>query len=387
MGNKRILIVASWRMQHVRRFVNNLIAVKDSDLIVDFMDNSYGFDNITINGINHLYTIKKTLFNRLIIRIPRLRMLLVKKKTCEMVDKLLFENKYDLLNMQVVHDYAELIINICQKHYVKTLLSPFGSEVLRINNRQKRHLRGAFEKATYVATRENSSFSDVLINTYGVDKSKFVSFGAGSETISYIKKIKCKQSRIQMSSELGIPVSNYNICCGYNAQKAQRHKDIIQALAINRDSLPLGYQILVPLTYGDSKKQIYEELKMLSEELSLNIVFLRDYMSAEKVAFLRLITDLFIHVQTTDAANASLQEFLLAGATCINGKWLSYPYLESEGYPYYLCDSISDLPAIIKKALLKEGEPEPIHPKTKKLIEDYSIESVSSNWRDFFMSI
>lgn len=383
---KRILIVASWRMQHVRRYVNNLIAVKGADLIVDFLDNSYGFDNIAINGVDHLYTIEQTLFNRILIRIPKLRMFLVKKKTCKMVEKLIQENKYDMVNMQVVYDYAVIVMKSCQVNNVKTLLSPFGSEVIRVSAKQKRRLRGAFDRATFVATKENSSFSEYLSKTYGVDDSKFVSYGAGSETISSIIKLKGKSSREQMSYELGIPVSNYNICCGYNAQKAQRHKEMLKALADNKEYLPNDYQILIPLTYGEGKKQLLEELKNMSKELSLKTVFFTDYMSADNVALLRLVTDLFVHVQTTDAANASLQEFMLAGATCINGKWLSYPYLEADGIPYYQCESIHNLGRTIKKALLSENAPVPLSAGTIKTIEDCSIESVVSNWKNFFMN-
>jgi len=303
-----------------------------------------------------------------------------------MVEKLIRENKYDMVNMQVVHDYAVNVMKICQNNKVKTLLSPFGSEVIRISQKQKKHLRGAFDSATYVATKENSSFSDYLVKTYGVDKSKFVSYGAGSETISSIIKLKGKSSREQMSHELGIPVSDFNICCGYNAQKAQRHKEMLQALADNKEDLPAGYQVLIPLTYGDGKQRLFDELKKLSEELSLNTVFFTDYMSADRVAYLRLVTDLFIHVQTTDAANASLQEFLLAGATCINGKWLSYPYLESDGIPYYQCDDIAHLGSAVHNALLKESLPSPLSNGTIKTIEESSIENVVESWKNLFLN-
>ena len=213
-----------------------------------------------------------------------------------------------------------------------------------------------------------------------------MSYGAGSETISSIIKLKGNSTRELMSYELGIPVSNYNICCGYNAQRAQRHKEMLQALADNREYLPSGYQILIPLTYGEGKQQLFGELKKLSEGLSLNTVFFTDYMTADQVAYLRLVTDLFIHVQTTDAANASLQEFLLAGSACINGKWLSYPYLESDGIPYYQCDDIAHLGHDVHNALLKKNVPSPLSSRTIKIIEGCSIESVVENWKNFFLN-
>ena len=63
---------------------------------------------------------------------------------------------------------------------------------------------------------------------------------------------------------------------------------------------------------------------------------------------------MFIHIQPTDAASASLAEYLLADVQVINGKWLDYPHLEKDGMPYHICNSLEELPSIVSSFLRGE---------------------------------
>jgi len=384
---KRILIIASWKMLHVRRFAENLGKVKGDGLQIDLLENSCSIENVECNTFNNVYSIKISRIQSVLLKIPRIRVWFANNKTCDRLYELLSEKKYDLVVMMVVHNYAPFIVTTCNKFTTKVLLFPFGSEVIRISESKKRKLKPAFLYADFVATKENSSFSQYLINTYGIDKKKFVSYGVGSETISAIIKNKGKFSREQMSKVLGIPFSRYNICCGYNAQKSQRHEEMLCALYKNKNILPNGYQVIIPLSYGDSKKELIDRLGKQAKEYNLSIVFVTNYLSVDELSYLRLITDLFIHVQTTDAANASIQEFILAGARCINGQWLSYPYLETEGLPYYQCPEINELPSVIREAILNRDSDFAVPHGAISEIEHNSYENVINNWKDFFYNV
>ena len=52
--------------------------------------------------------------------------------------------------------------------------------------------------------------------------------------------------------------------------------------------------------------------------------------------WLRKGTDLFIHMQQTDAYSSSLHEYLYSKTKVINAEWLSYKELETWGLPYKL---------------------------------------------------
>lgn len=384
---KHILIIASWKMQHVKRFAENLGRVKGDGIEIDLLENSCSIENVECDTFKHVYSIRLSRVQSVLLKIPRLRVWLANRKTCDRLVELLSEKQYDLVVMMVVHNYAPFIVSTCNKFSTKVLLFPFGSEVIRISDVKKRKLKSAFANADFVATKENSSFSQFLVNTYGVDKDKFVSYGVGSEAISAIIKNKDMYSREEMSNALGLSSSRYNICCGYNGQKSQRHEEMLNALSKNKDILPDGYQIIFPLTYGDSKKELINKLSEQAKQLNLSVVFITKYLTVDELSYLRLITDLFIHVQTTDAANASIQEFIIAGARCINGRWLSYPYLETEGLPYYQCPEMNELPSTIRKALLNRDSDFVVPNGTISEIEKNSYENVINNWKDFFYNV
>ena len=69
---------------------------------------------------------------------------------------------------------------------------------------------------------------------------------------------------------------------------------------------------------------------------------------------LRQSTDLFIHIQTTDANCATVREYLLCRKKVINGSWLCYDDLERYGLPYFNVDSEENLPMCILCAYKSE---------------------------------
>ena len=232
-----------------------------------------------------------------------------------------------------------LFVKVAHRHHCKTLLVPLGSDILRAS-RFKNHLqRIAFNETDFVAADNRLPFSRQLVSSFSIPDFKCRPLGFGSDAITSIIETKGKYDKAHLQAQLGLPRSGYNIVCGYNAALSQRHDVMIESLIKVAKYLPKDYLIIVPLTYGLDKEKILERLKSIYSGASLNIFFLTEYMTPQQVTYLRLITDLFIHIQTTDAYNASLQEFMLAGAQCVNGSWLRYERLEKHGKVFHTIDS------------------------------------------------
>ena len=66
------------------------------------------------------------------------------------------------------------------------------------------------------------------------------------------------------------------------------------------------------------------------------------------MAALRLLSDIFIQVQTTDALSGSTQEHLYAGSFTIVGDWLPYKILKESGVVFNSVRSISEINGFIK---------------------------------------
>ena len=374
-------------MMHFKRFSTHLSEQRSSNYEIELIENSYGFEQVPNCIYDKVHTYRDSILFSLMIKIPVVRKFLVRYLVCKKVKILLKQGTFSLVNIHCLQPYTDEIVRIAHKNNVKVLLTPYGSDFLRAKKKNKERLLNALKEADNISCKKNSSFSRRLQVEYGIAKDRFVVLPYGSDVISLIVKNRNNVSREVMSDALHIPYSNYNICCGYNAQKSQQHTQIIRALASIKKDLPKNYQIIFPLTYGDAKFELKKSLRQISNNYGLKIVFLDDFLCDEHVSYLRLITDLFIHVQTTDATNSSIQEYLLGGAQCINGSWLSYPALEEKGLPYYQCKKIEDLSTVIKRVITNKEKPISLHPEIIKLIEGSSWNNVIKYWDMFYKSL
>lgn len=385
---KRILIISGGNDNHIIRFLNNLDNVSGSNLIVDY----YAHDIYTCNDINNakannvFITRESAVIQKLrsVRKIGVLISIISKYLTLKAILK---EEQYDLVNIHQIPFYSFLFLHIAKSNGIKTMLTPWGSDVLRASKRKKKYIKKAFNSANYVSGDLKVGFSQQVKELFSIDEDKFIKLGYGSDVISEILKIKDTVSKEKIAESLYLPKNRYYITCGYNASPAQRHAVILEAIADNKDKLPKNYLIIVPLSYGAGKKKVEKELRRICEKEELEVVFITEYLTNEQVAYLRLITDLFIHIQTTDAYNASLQEMLLAGAQCINGKWLCYPTLEEYEIPYHVCEDVEMLPNLLKDILRKNINKISLHPDTISVIKEQAWERQIIKWNKFYEEI
>lgn len=262
--------------------------------------------------------------------------------------------KFDVINIHFVAFTYLFLIDLLKKTSTHLILSPWGSDVYRIDGIEKKLLRLLFKKADYISGVNNRFTQDVM-NIFHVPKSKIAFFDLGSATVDYILDNKAFLSTESAKHKMGID-NMYAITCAYNASPAQQHLHIIDAINIIRDKLPSKLILLFPFTYGGNKE--YRELiKSRIDKLGLKALFVEDFLSIQNLFVLRQATDMFIHVQTTDANSTSLGEYLLCDKKVINGGWLRYKELEHGIYtPYFVVNNMENLGETILEAFHNENK-------------------------------
>lgn len=383
---KRILIVGGWGTTHIRRYLKILCQHKNEDLIIDAYDPNYETGQCNLCGVDNVYRLNVNKVEKVLYSIRKIGTFFLLKKKTRRLRSLLKQNHYDLVNIHFLPYNVLNMVTVCRKSHTKVMLTPLGSDVLRVGKIRQNSIRKASAISDYVSLAKSTGFCKEVTEKYSISSGKIRHMAYGSETISAILKMKGHYDKAECSRMLSLKESSFNIVCGYNASRAQRHEHIITALFKVKDLLPDGYQIIVPLSYGHDKDYMKRSIAELNETYKLNVCYIENYLSVEQVAALRLVTDLFIHIQTTDACNASLQEFLLAGATCINGAWLKYPQLENKGYPYISCDKLDDLPDCLKRGLDKRFHPS-IHPSIVEEIKSNSWDNRIQDWLYFYQHV
>ena len=292
-------------------------------------------------------------------------------------------NNYDVINIHYPTWAHLFYINHLKTKNNFILLTPWGSDVYRASKKTFFILKRVYKKADYVCGTDNR-FSHDVKRFFNLNKEKIAYLDIGSETIDVICDNLNTVSREQAKQKLGVE-EKYVITCGYNGSKAQNHRIIIDAILKNKDKLPKDIILFFPFTYAGTKEYC-DELKDYLSGLGLNYLFFEDYLDLQNLFILRRSADMFIHIQTTDANAATIQEYLLCGAKVINGQWLRYSELERNGVvPYFIADSVDSLSEAIEKAC--DSEPIVLPEDTLAYIKGYGWKSWILKWDSFFCSL
>lgn len=388
MDNRKysILVIAfECHYTHVERFIRNLKCVNPLVSITMFGDEMTITDDIRKNADEIICKKRYTADHR--VKGKGLSKLLNKTAMFKQFRDLAAVRKFDIVNVHFPHYFMCFVMKYLHRMSDHVILTPWGSDVLRVKSKFKmRLLKRVYRQADLITVGPRGAAGKVINKDFGVDEKRMVSLSWGSETIDFINDHLESVSRQDAKKKLGLD-NRYVITCGYNAFYEQRHLEMIGALAEIKDRLPADLVLLFPVTYGTkSKKKGYiEMLKRRCLKFGFSAVFYEDYLSVEEIFYLRRASDMFIHVQTTDAGNSTIMEYLICGSKVVHGSWMHYKWLDCPPLFYFPVDDLKGLPDIVLTAYQSESKIVPEEVLIK--IRNRGWKQKMLDWNDTFMSL
>ena len=384
-----ILIIGMFGIpSHLSRFIRNLKQTNTSVNITLYSDRKQEEFSQDINNYIDEY-IQQKKYTGWPKKLWKFRKYFDRYVFVKQIKELSMTHHYDIVNIHFPTYFMSYVMVYFKKMCDTVIVSPWGSDVLRVeDSKKKKILSRVFMNSDFITTRADGNVGKALIQEMKIDESKFHATGWGSETIDYINSHISEVSSEQAKEQLNLS-GRYLITCGYNAFEEQKHEIIINAIYSKRMYLPENMTLMFPVTYGTSygtKKQKYvERLKKRCKELNLSVVFYENYLSVEELFLLRRATDMFIHVQTTDAGNSSLQEYVLCGAKVVHGSWVHYNNLEKyEPLFYYPVKDLEHLGETIVDAY--NAPPIQTPKQVIEFIQNRGWKAKMKLWNDFFVS-
>lgn len=290
---------------------------------------------------------------------------------------------YNIVNIhypEYVFRYLLKDIRSCSDNIV---LTPWGSDVYRISERKRKILQRVYDAADYV-TGPGDRFTTDFMRIFNVPKEKLQLADIGSETIDYISENKSQLTTLEAKRKLGVE-SSYVISCGYNASVGQQHLKIIESIAKAKSCLPNNLILFFPVTYPKNPDYI-EHLKEAVKESGLKAKWFTEYLDLQSLFELQMATDMFIHIQTTDANSTSLKEYILCEKNCVNGGWLKYDDIEEDGNkPFHVVENLEELDQVIVRAY-QSGTPK-VSSHVMQHIESLGCKPAADGWNKLFMRI
>jgi len=353
-----LLIAFDCHYSHVTRFIKFLKSVNPLVSISLFADKDDSDISEEIKKNVEEIIIRRRYDGRAFIRFKPFCRLMNKVVLNRQLKMLAKYRRFDIVNIHFCLYYMSYYLRHLRKMGNKIIISPWGSDVLRLDSKVKLKMLGrVYRKADMITVGSKGPIGKIALRQFGVKESKLCAIGWGSETIDYINANIEGVSKADAKKELGLDDS-YVITCGYNAFQEQRHETILDAIGKIKEDLPRNMILLFPVTYGVSnwhKKNAYvQSIKTKAASLNLNAVFYEEYLSVRDTFILRRASDMFIHVQTTDAGNSTIMEYCICGSKIIHGNWMHYKWLDYQPMFYFPVDDLNNLSSVILNAYHSE---------------------------------
>lgn len=160
----------------------------------------------------------------------------------------------------------------------------------------------------------------------------------------------------EIKEKHSLPTGKIVVTCGHNASEAHQHLKIIDAVEELPEEIQKQLVCVFPMTYPQGKDLYIGRIRDRLEKSGINYVILTKFMNFQEMAEYARISDVMIHVQTTDQLSSAMLEEMYAGSIIIAGSWLPYKSLHDIGIFFMDVDSISDITVSLEDIIIKLEE-------------------------------
>ncbi len=265
-------------------------------------------------------------------------------------------HKYDIVNIHFARPSLLKAMPWIRRMTKNIVITPWGSDVLRVEDENAiKRMRVVYSYASVVTVQPNSQLGIQIAEKFNYDPHKMRPLRWGLEYVDFIEEVKPSKTVEESKSRFGLS-NRYVISCGYSTAPSLRHEAIIDAVSSIKNELPKNLTLLFPFTYGWGKQQYVQGIKDKCSSLGLDAVYIDEYLDMNDLFMLRMATDIFIHVQTTDAGASCVMQYILCHKKIVHGSWMKYLDLEQFTPLFYFpVDRMEDLGKVILDAYHSDG--------------------------------
>lgn len=289
---------------------------------------------------------------------------------------------YDIVEIHYVGVYYKKVIGLLKANAKRVSAILWGSDIFRLKEIHFPIMKKILLQCDSInCTTEDmrSQVEEVVGKDF--NKLKITMCRLGLEFLNVIQTLaKRNLAKTDLAMRLGVtlPAENMKVVTiGYNGSVGQQHIKIIESFKDKeyRDTL-----FLVPMTYGASDDYI-TRVQSQMDLLGVNYKIFTDYMVEGDIAALRLVTDIFIQLQTTDALSGAMQEHMYANNVVITGSWLPYDSLRNIGVVFDTVETVEEIGSVLSDTLLHfDNERERFCNNSSKIWGFSSWESRIEEW-------
>lgn len=291
--------------------------------------------------------------------------------------------EFDCLHIQGMWPETLYLLDAMGVKANHVVCSYWGSDLLRAGNRFHALSKRWLSRADAITIQNRQIMIEGFHNAWGHEfDHKLVGVLYDIEN-RQIESLGSDIDKTAAKRSLGISPDKYVVAIGYNANPNHHHLEVISALEKLPEVTLERIHLIFPFTYPEGYDTYRQEVKNLVSKLPCTATYFEGWLDDEDVALMRLACDMFIHAQTSDAASASVIEFLKAGASLVNASWIDYCELRERGVRYREFSSYEELPNVIVDQL-NDPNSQTIALHNREVLSNMNEENFS---RDAWLSI
>jgi len=261
---------------------------------------------------------------------------------------------FDIINLHYI-GYDDVVYAPILKILTKSKLifSYWGSDLFRARDKEL-FFRGIFARSADYITFDNKDLQIKFKKVYKWENkvpSDIVLFGL--PILDIIKEKYKSYSLSNIRKKWGIPDDKTVIAVGYNGSPEQQHIKVLKVIGEMDKSDRNGIFLLLQMTYGGSK-EYQRRVLAAAKKTGCEYMGIQHFLSNDDVADLRIITDIYINAQTTDAFSGSVCENLFAGTKLLNARWLRYQEFKEHKFIFWEFNKIEEIGQMIKTVIEEE---------------------------------
>jgi len=273
--------------------------------------------------------------NSITFLVPRFPFLIAEKVYRKIFRKS-WINRYihsgDIVDMHFVEpSYGKYIVDIKNKG-TKVISTLFGSDLFRTSIEIKKQQSIIFRTSDAIIMSKN--MVPYFDTHFPGLESRIIYNQYGSLRLDLIAEMDTDQNRHTYRRKYNIEDDRVVVTCGYNGKKEQQHLALIKAITQLPEAQKSRLFLIFPVTYGNTEE--YDVI--LKQEISLikiPFLWLDKRMTDKELAETKIISDITINAQTTDALASSIKEAFAAKNVLLVGDWLPYETYGELGIHYH----------------------------------------------------
>ena len=238
----------------------------------------------------------------------------------------------DIVDIHFLEPFYGRYIEEIKKKNVKLITTLFGSDLFRTNETQKKMQSPVFEMSDAIILSENMvPYFETHFPGYQ-GKYRFNQYG--SLRIDVVNELNSPENKKKFKGKYGIAADKIVVSCGYNGKKEQQHLKLLDEISRLENFDKEKLFLLMSMTYGREDLEYIGQVKSKLKETGIAHRCFEERLSDREIAEIRIISDITINTQTTDALASSIKEAMVAGDVMLVGEWLPYDIYKKLGVFY-----------------------------------------------------